>query len=851
MQGRPLLLFTLCWVIGSSTACLYSGIVLGLLMVGISVVLIVALMFMRIRWVTMIMLWLALTVSCGYWEWHDHANVTSLPQVVNEDIAKLTGLTVNVEGMIVTKVNVDGNRADMNVSLSGLNSHSVSETVLVQVKLQTKDQQREAEKWQRGDVVKLSGTLDIPASARNFGGFDYRNYLRTKEIHWIMKVTGLENTVVVSPTSWNRISLFRVNDRLREKMASKIEQLFQEPHAGYMKGLIIGMQDDVDPDTYSEFSQLGLTHILAVSGSHVAVFVACMMILLKVFRLSRETQLTIVILLVPCYVLLTGFSPSVVRSGIMSMIALYAARQGLLKDGLHIISAAALMMLVWDPYLLVNVSFQLSFIVTVGLIVYVPLTMPLLARLPRKLSGALGVTVIAQLTSFPLTIYYFNQFSLLSLVANFLLVPLISMLVMPLGMISLALGSIWLPLGQCIAWITEHLDNITFTVIEWMNNYPAFITIWRSPSLLWIFTYYILVYTLLKLGNMWVKHTQPLPIDVDDTVPLEGLLSLGKHPLDGESNKLSWKQFMVAPLMISFIILLVIGYRPQSLKGAGLVQFLDVGQGDSILLTTPEGKNILVDGGGTLNFSKQNDQWKTRKEPFEVGAKVLVPLLKKRGIHHLDAVILTHGDQDHGGGLQAVLDQIPVRALLFNGTLTGTAMLEKLLSTAIAKDIPIYAVHDDMEMHPDSNTNMIFLAPNMTQDEQTQLPIVKEQNHSSLVFIVEMNDVCILLTGDMDVASETYILEDITNSSKVSKGIDIIKIAHHGSKTSTSKEWLTHLKATVAVISAGVNNSYGHPHPDVVNRITDQGLSIFRTDQQGEIQMKLHHKKVWVRNKLK
>ncbi|OAB34227.1 hypothetical protein PGLA_24160 [Paenibacillus glacialis] len=797
------------------------------------------------------MVWIALTVSGGYWEWHDHSNVSSIPQAVNQDISKLSGMPINAVGVIVTSVEVDGDRADMNVELSGMNSSEVSETIRVQVKLQTKEQQQEVKEWQRGDDIKMSGTLEMPATARNFDGFDYQKYLRTKEIHWIMKVKGLQNTEVTSPSSWGIISLFRVNDALRAKMASKLNELFQEPHAGFMKGLIIGMQDDVDPVTYNQFSQLGLTHILAVSGTHVAVYVACLMILLSLFRFSRETILTIVILLVPCYVLLTGFSPSVVRSGIMSMITLYAARRGLLKDGLHIISAAALMMLIWNPYLLLNVSFQLSFIVTLGLIIYVPLAMPLLSKVPRKFAGALGVTVIAQLASFPLTIYYFNQFSLLSIFANLLLVPLISFLVMPLGMVSLAIGSMWMPAGRCLAWVVEWLDNATFAVVEWMNIHPAFLTIWPSPSILWIFCYYILLYVLLRLGKLWVHHVQPLPISVDDTIPLEGVLRLKEQGHEERSKKLTWKQFIVLPLMLSFMVLLYVGYQPPSLKGAGLVQFLDVGQGDSILITTPEGNNILVDGGGTLNFSKQSDEWKTRSDPFEVGAKVVVPLLKKRGVHHLDAVVLTHGDQDHIGGLQAVLNQIPVKAILFNGTLTRTPTFEKLLSTALAKDIPIYAVHQSMKMQPDPYTSMLFLSPEMTQEEQAELPVVKEQNHSSLVFILEMNGVRVLLTGDMDVASEDNILEDATNSTIGSQGIDIIKIAHHGSKTSTSSEWLTHLKASAAVISVGVNNSYGHPNPDVVDRILDQGLSIFRTDRDGEIQMKLHHKEVWVRNKLK
>ncbi|WP_258168758.1 ComEC/Rec2 family competence protein [Paenibacillus sp. AR247] len=131
-----------------------------------------------------------------------------------------------------------------------------------------------------------------------------------------------------------------------------------------MKGLIIGLQDDLDPETYAEFSQLGLTHILAISGMHVAVYVGCLLYIFSLLRLSREKSLLLVMLLVPLYVLLSGVSPSVVRAGIMSMIGLYAARKGMLKDGLNILSAAALLMLLWNPYYLLSVSFQLSFLVT-------------------------------------------------------------------------------------------------------------------------------------------------------------------------------------------------------------------------------------------------------------------------------------------------------------------------------------------------------------------------------------------------------------------------------------------------------------------------------------------------------
>ncbi|WP_232510254.1 DNA internalization-related competence protein ComEC/Rec2 [Paenibacillus crassostreae] len=845
------MLFAICWIVGSSTACLYTGHRLGWIGVGLTLILLSAMVLFQERWRTIVMIWSTLILSAGYWEWHDYSNVTTLPEVMQQEVSALAGIVVQAEGRVTTAVEVDGDRVNMNIDLSEVNSSVISEKVLVQVKLLTEEEQQEAMRWQRGDLVKMTATLEIPAISRNFDGFDYRNYLRTREIHWILKVNGLDNVELIPPSSWSLLSLFRLNDVLREKIGTKIEALFQEPHAGYMKGLIIGMQDDVDPTTYSQFSQLGLTHILAVSGTHVAVYVACLLILLSLFRLTRETKLTIVILLVPCYVLLTGFSPSVVRSGIMSMIALYAARQGLLKDGLHIISAAALFMLLWNPYLLVNVSFQLSFIVTLGLMVYVPLIMPMLSKLPRKFAPVLGVTVIAQFVSFPLTIYYFNQFSLLSVVANLLLVPLISFVVLPLGMVSLVLGILWMPLGKGLAWVAQCLDNVTFTFVEWMNLHQAFITIWPSPSILWICCYYILLYVLLRLIKIWIEYVQPHPIYIEDTIPLDDVLVPHQQLINSRSRKLTWRQYIVAPLVFTFVILLYLGYQSESLNGAGLVSFVDVGQGDCILITTPEGKHILVDGGGTINFRKPEDYWKNRKDPFEVGAKVVVPLLKKRGVHQLDAVILTHGDQDHMGGLQAVLDDIPVKAFLFNGTLTGAANQENLLSTVLAKDIPIYAIHNTMVLQLDGNSKLTFLSPEMTNEEQQQLPIVKEQNHSSLVFIVEMNGVRMLLTGDMDIASEMNILHDKFQTANVLEGVDIMKVAHHGSKTSTAEEWLSQWKAAIAVISAGVNNSYGHPHSDVVARITAQGMRIFRTDQQGEIQMKFLHDDVWVKNKLR
>ncbi|GAB6990704.1 DNA internalization-related competence protein ComEC/Rec2 [Paenibacillus pini] len=884
MKSRPLLMFTICWILGSSCAYFASGTKLVMIWIGLSLLLAIPVILRRKTWGLVLMMWLAILLSGLYWEWKEIRNVSLLPEEFQQVILQQAdGLNVQAQGKVVSSVDVDGDRADFEVELEELSSSVVvgngkgkeqgkvthlSERVLVQVKLKVQSDQQQAGKWQRGDYVKLSGTMVKPAEARNFGGFDYGKYLRTQEVHWIYKVKGLSGVQCKPPASWSLGHILRWNDQVRDSLGAKLDLLFHEPHAGYMKGLIIGMQDDLDPETFRQFSQLGLTHILAISGMHVAVYVAVLLFILSLFRVSRERALTIVMVLVPVYVLLSGLSPSVVRAGVMSIIALYAARRGILKDGMNILAASALLMLIWNPYYLLSVSFQLSFLVTAGLMVYVPLLQPLLRFMPQRLGAPLGVTLIAQLVSFPLTIYYFNQFSLLSFAANFILVPVITFLVLPLGTAALIIGSLWNMGGRGVAWITECLDDITFWLVERMNDYPSFVTIWRSPSLVWIVMYYVLLYVLLYLARSWAVGRTPPVMQADETVLLGDYKASGKKISFPNSEKQRYNLVMI-PVLASLVILMIFGYQPERRNGTGLVQFLDIGQGDSILITTPEGKNILVDGGGTVSFRKPEDAWKERRKPFEVGGKVLVPLLKQRGIHRLDAVILSHGDQDHAGGLQSVLDQIPVNAFFFNGTLAGTVSMDKLLSTALNRKIPLYAVHEGMVWSPDELTRLDFIYPQTTQEEQEMLFLEKNQNHASLVFILSMGGSRFLFTGDMDKAAETALLDSTFASpsskttsaspklsgSKVlpylaAEGVDVIKVAHHGSKTSSSASWLKAWQPKAAVISAGQNNLYGHPHAEVVGRIKDQNATIYRTDQQGEIQMLVKNGKIQIRYRI-
>ncbi|MEC0166822.1 ComEC/Rec2 family competence protein [Paenibacillus graminis] len=925
MKKRPLLSFTVCWVIGSAAGCLFSGYKLLIYTAGCLLLLAICAFCGRSGWKISVVLGLSLFAATLYWEWNEGRNASLLPLALGHSMAELNETYVTAEGQIVSPVERDGDRVDFTVKLSrmglgGTGADSAmsatgaeenkrgsagklkdtrktgegqqqvagtqaddpgqqmelgqeevaGELIAVQITLQVESEIAVAGGWKRGDRVAVQGELKQPGEARNFGGFDYRAYLRTQRIHWLLKGEGTASVQAVPPDSWGPSSLLRWNDGVRTALGAEMDRLFHEPHAGYMKGLVLGIPDDLDEETFKQFSQLGLTHILAISGMHVAVVVGVILFLLKRLRLTRETALTVTILLVPVYVLLSGAGPSIVRAGMMSMIALLAARFGMLKDGMNILAAAALMMLVWNPYLLLSVSFQLSFLVTAGLMVYVPLVNPLLCRLPRWLGGAVSVTLIAQLVSFPLTIYYFNQFSLLSFAANLVLVPFVTFLVLPLGTLALLLGRLWEAAAGVLAHAAELMNDATFRAVEWTNGFSGAVLIWGSPSLLWMGMYYGLLYGILYAMKRRAEARLAPQVMEDETKPLtepdqpqdgRGKRVWAAGIWGGAGGKLQPNPFQMPESMrwsgpsallcaVGLALLLYRGYHSEQLGGAGAISYLDVGQGDSILITTPGGAHLLVDGGGTVSFGKK-EKWRARRSPFEVGAKTLLPLLKQRGIHRLDAIILTHGDQDHAGGLQAVLEGMPVSALLFNGTLAKGDSYSKLMNTALAAGVRLYPVQQGQALAPDDKTELMFLWPDPHKAGEAELPAVEDQNHKSVAFRLEMNGRSFLFTGDMDKAAEEAILLEGKKAGAIQGGpIDVLKVAHHGSKTATGADWLEFWSPGAAVISAGVNNLYGHPNGDVLKRLADSSTAVYRTDLQGEIQMEVRRERIAVRHKL-
>jgi competence protein ComEC len=820
MRNRPIVWIAFVWIVGATTALEWELRIIPLWAAVGMAALAVCAVILRLPgrfWLGMALL---LGVSIGYNSWYDQQNRSELiPERFGLEAEQLAGSRIIVKGVILSEVDVDGDRVAFTIRAkeATINDRTAAlgeEKLQVSLRLATEEEQSTARTWRRGDTAELAGELRLPSPARNFGGFDYGRYLYYHHIHWQLNMKGAENASIGSASvDWTTMRLLRTLDHWRTHLGRYMDRWYGE-QGGFMKSLVIGIREDLDPEQFRQFSELGLTHILAISGLHVAVVLGGLASALRLARITRESNLLICMLAVPPYVVLTGASPSAIRAGLMALLALFALRVRIAKDALHLAAMAAIAMLIIQPYYLFDVGFQLSFLVTTGLIIGVPRFSRLLPLKPKWLADTIAVTTVAQWVSFPITVYYFNQFSLLSWTANLLLVPVLSLIVLPLGMVSLIAGLIWEPLGGWIGWPASYVNQLSFHLVESVSSWRWGKIVWASPSWWWIAAYYGLLSALYLSIIHW--KTQ---------------------------GRARW----IGAVGAAWMVLLFHGYHPDWMDKQGAIQFIDVGQGDAILIRTPEKRTILIDGGGTVSFRKPDEEvWRDRRDPFEVGRKLLVPLLKKRGIHHIDWLVVSHYDMDHIGGLQAVIEDIPVRAVLSNDTVGESPAAKALASQWLDRNIPVYSASRGQSMVIDKYTSMEVLHPAAPSHELTP---TKEQNGHSIVILLTMYEKQFLFTGDIGMKEEHGIAFD-RFSSTTNSAIDVLKIAHHGSKHSTSEEWLAAWSPRMAVVSAGARNVYGHPHPFVVDRISQQGAQLLRTDQDGEIDMRVNEEGISVSTKL-
>ncbi len=603
-----------------------------------------------------------------------------------------------------------------------------------------------------------------------------------------LRIAGIQRVLAarsIATTGRRRGGFPGAVDEIRNRAESALERGVPEAEAALARGFVLGQDDRIDPVTIDEFRASGLAHLLAVSGQNVLLLALLAIPVLAVLGVPLRARLVVVVALIVLYVPITGAGPSIQRAAVMGVAALVALLAGRPSLRWYALLLAAALTLAINPRAAADVGWQLSFAAVVGILLWArPLASLVLrragndpSRLRRGLAEGVGVTVAATLATAPISALHFETLSLASLPANLLALPAVAP-VMWLGMLSAALGQIaWIPV-EPLNWLCSLLIAYIAQVAHWLGT-PG----WAS-----------------------IEVTPPSPPDLAALmIGLSLLAALAGRSLVRRRKLHRRNLTSIAPaaaaaglLAIALLVPFSAPRAPAATPGPGLViTVFDVGQGDAILLQPHPGRPILVDAGppGTE----------------------LPAMLAEQEVERLAAVIVTHDESDHAGGLGAVLDRIPTETLIHADagralratTTTAGAELARAEAGAVLRS---GALRLDVLWPPPSRG-----LPDPSADP----------NDRSIVIRARWREFDALLTGDGE--AEAVPLDP--------GRIDLLKIAHHGSEDTGLPALLERAHPALAVISAGADNPYGHPHPTTLAALSDAGVPLLRTDIDGEIEV--------------
>lgn len=633
----------------------------------------------------------------------------------------------------------------------------------------SEEEKQEFQQVKPGFVCKVKGQLTEPKPNKNPNLFHYKNYLAHRGVYWILDVQAFGGCV--NQNKWKHALIHLRFDGLK-----KIEREFPSSTVGVTQALLFGETGMITEDTMKAFRELGVVHLLAISGLHVGLIFAVLYYCLLRTGVTKESVTWIGIVFLLCYIVLTGASPSVMRASSMLIVILISRKVVSKLRTIDSLSVVFVMLVLYDPYTVFNVGFQLSFMVSFSLVV----SSAVILNTSSSIAQLMRVTLVAQLSSLPIVIYHFYEFSLMGFLTNLLYVPLFSVIVLPLTIIVYILSVEWMIL------LHKHLMDGIQWVSTFIASFPLSTIVTGKPSFLLLIGYLIAIY----LAFVWFEKR--------------------KYMLSG-----------VLLLFYAAFHMLLNTYHPH-----GEIVFMDVGQGDATLIKLPYNRGTyLIDTGGEVQFPKE--EWEERKNRFSVGEDIVVPFLKSKGITSVDALILTHGDLDHIGGSEAVLEEMKVKEILMSPNSEEKGEMRKIMKIARQKRIPVKEAHYPYRWAGD-NDGLHIVSP---QDEEY------EGNNDSIVLYGEIGSLKWLFTGDLEELGEKELIRNFDLP------IDVLKVGHHGSNTSTTEEFLVETNPSVAVISAGETNRFGHPHPEVMERLKRRGITIYSTGENGAITYRFWDKK--------
>lgn len=600
-----------------------------------------------------------------------------------------------------------------------------------------------------GSIIKVEGKLDYPKKNTNFNLFNYKNYLLSEKIYFVLtanKITYIKDTDNIFFKAKNLLINYINNFKTKD----------------YLYTFILGNTSLLEQDTKESFQNNGISHLFAVSGMHITLISTLLMYLLKKITKNHDISYIITIFILLFYTFITNFSSSILRAFLLFLLIYINKKFKFNLKTIEIIMLILLILLMYNPFYIYSIGFKFTFIISIILILF----SKKINNFKNYFSKLLMTSLISFFVSLPIVINNFFEINLISPLLNLIFVPFISIIIFPFSLISL---------------IFPFLDNIFYIIVKFMENISIYINntlsiniIIGKMNLIMIVIYYLL--TLICLNKVLVK-----------------------------------KYIYVLPIITLILIYSNINYFNKNL----IVTMLDVGQGDSLMIAFPNNKsNILIDTGGIVNFTKTN---------YEISTSTIIPYLKSIGIKKINYLVLTHGDFDHMGEAVNLVNGFKVEQVVFNcGEFND---LEKeLIKVLNQKKIKYYSCVKELNI---DNNKLYFLQTKKYDNE----------NDNSNVIYTELNGYKFMFMGDAGVDKEKDILDKYNLSN-----VDVLKVGHHGSKTSSSKEFIDEINPKYGIISVGKNNRYGHPNKEVLNNL--ENSKIYRTDQDGSIMFKIKNDKL-------
>jgi len=655
-----------------------------------------------------------------------------------------------------------------------------------------------------GDRVAFDAKIRSLRNFNNPGGFDYRRYMAFKDIHgsaWVRaeKLRVVGTRPLPAPT--------RIVHGLRGRLGRLIDAAGgpdTKDAQAVLKALVYGDRSGIDRELRERFNRAGVGHLLAISGLHVGIvatvvyrcllwlFSFCTPLLWRGW--TRQWAAATTLFIVLAYGILAGMSPSTQRAVIMVAVFLVALILGRTHDILNTLSVAALTILVLSPTALYSISFQLSFCAVLAIVIGLErfdfsegAESSLGRRIGKKVAGFVLVSALAIAGTAPVVLHHFNQTSVVGLASNLLLVPLVGFVAVPLGLAS-TVFALLLETAAILAFaLCIQVLQLALAIVDSFSglSFAAVKTV--TPSLLEMAIYYLAGWGLLNLGK---ARFAPWVLAV-------ALITAG-----GDGIYWSYQRFWHRDLKVTAI---------------------DVGQGGATLLELPGGTEILYDGGG---FSDNR--------LFDIGRKVVAPLLWRRKIATVDTLILSHPNADHLNGLIFVAGHFNVRELWFNGDANTTWGYKTLMAVCREKKIFVRRLDADSLPVKIGAVTLTVLHPPADLIDAVSAIDQQDRNNGSLVVKAAFGKTAFLLTGDIMADAESTLLQQADGNLDST----VLFAPHHGSKSSSTPGLIQAVGPQTVVVSAGAGNRFGFPHIEVTDRYRAAGCRLFVTATHGAITMR-------------